>query len=67
LDYWARQTAKAGDRSILTYLNRYAIGKMCQSSFLKDMATDDWQEDDKIGPVQPVCLAHKASDAYRIS
>lgn len=62
----AREAVMSGDCNLITYIECYAVGATRRGSRVWDTTTVNWHKDSTLGPSQPRCPAHKASEMHRI-
>lgn len=56
----------SGRDKVVSYLLHHATGSVLRGSFVQDVTTDDWQDEEVMGPRHPMCSAHLSSELHRV-
>jgi hypothetical protein len=51
---------------VVSYLIHHAIGSVRKGSYVQDVTTHGWQDEEVMGPQHPMCSAHLSSELHRV-
>jgi hypothetical protein len=67
MSVWACEAVDPeSEHDVLSYMSRHAIGTVRRGADVRDVTTCDWEDEEVMGPLHPMCSAHLLSDLHRV-
>jgi hypothetical protein len=67
MSVWACEAVDPdSEHDVLSYMSRHAIGTVRRGADVRDVTTCDWEDEEVLGPLRPMCSEHMSSELHRV-